>query len=304
MKNIIKRAVAAAAAAMVVLSLSINVFAEPSPTPRTKPGSSTSTSQSTESKADDNETKKETAAPKRASATQAPETPAQSSTVESKGASKGSVFLWFLLSVIVNTIISFAVANRYYKLSKKTTHVQSEIRALRRDIEEKFVGSVGGFTEPAVDITNTNDDYSSSAEGIKVTPSSYAGSSDEPEDVYKEWEAQFAAKRAERRAAVKARPTAVEDEYDNNEAAQEDDTPRISTRKYQPSRKGSERKSVRERLEERRNSAAIDADNDIDDEDIEEKEGGLMEKVGSVGTKAKNLLSGIFPLGNDDEDDE
>ena len=69
--------------------------------------------------------------------------------------SKGWAVFWFIFTIIINAIISFWIGNRFYKLSKKDNHLSFEIRALRKDIEEKFVNNVGGFSEQEVDIKNT-----------------------------------------------------------------------------------------------------------------------------------------------------
>jgi hypothetical protein len=226
-------------------------------------------------------------------------TPAPATTTNKSYTTKGGAFLWFLLSIIVNTIISFAIANRFYKLTKKSNHVQAELRALRRDIEEKFADNIDGFAEPAFDITNTNDDYSSSNDGIKMTPASSVSSGDEPEDIYKEWEAQFGAKRAQRRAAIKAEPVVdTEESYDEDEVEEESE-PRPSKKTYQPKRKSApkqERKSVKERLAARK----AEREEEIDDEIDEEIEEGI---AGKVGGKAKKLLGGLFPF-DEGEDEE
>lgn len=45
---------------------------------------------------------------------------------------------------------SFWIGNRFYKLSKKGNSFHLKSRALRKDIEEKFVNNVGGFSEQEV----------------------------------------------------------------------------------------------------------------------------------------------------------
>ena len=52
--------------------------------------------------------------------------------------SKGWAVFWFIFTIIINAIISFWIGNRFYKLSKKDNHLSFEIRALRKDIEEKL----------------------------------------------------------------------------------------------------------------------------------------------------------------------
>lgn len=83
--------------------------------------------------------------------------------------SKGWAVFWFIFTIIINAIISFWIGNRFYKLSKKDNHLSFEIRALRKDIEEKFVNNVGGFSEQEVDIKNLNESLALDDEGLKPT---------------------------------------------------------------------------------------------------------------------------------------
>ena len=76
------------------------------------------------------------------------------------GVSFATVFLMFALAVIINAAVSFVISNRFYGMSKKDSHLQAEIRALRRDINEKFTGSVKEIKEKAADVTNNNKNYS------------------------------------------------------------------------------------------------------------------------------------------------
>lgn len=82
--------------------------------------------------------------------------------------SVGTMIIWLIISVLINAGISFWIGNRFYRLSKKDTHLTSEVRALRRDVEEKFLMSVGGFAEQETDISNANEDYSRDGEGITM----------------------------------------------------------------------------------------------------------------------------------------
>lgn len=80
-------------------------------------------------------------------------------TKESGKMSTGGVILMFFLAVILNAGISFSISNRFYKMSKKDSHLQSEIRALRRDIDEKFSGNVKEIKESGSVVKNTNPSY-------------------------------------------------------------------------------------------------------------------------------------------------
>ena len=64
---------------------------------------------------------------------------------------------------------AFGLETDFYKLSKKDNHLSFEIRALRKDIEEKFVNNVGGFSEQEVDIKNLNESLALDDEGLKPT---------------------------------------------------------------------------------------------------------------------------------------
>ncbi len=85
--------------------------------------------------------------------------PSDTESRQRSGVSFGTVFLLFVLSILINAGISFIVANRFYGMSKKDTKIQSEIRALRRDIAEKFTGSVTEIKEKSASVTNTNKNY-------------------------------------------------------------------------------------------------------------------------------------------------
>lgn len=206
--------------------------------------------------------------------TTAVETASPQSGNESKGVSKGGMFLWFLLSVIVNGIISFAIGNRFYKISRRESHVTSEIRALRRDVEEKFVGNVGGFAESEFDVSNSNEDYSMDEEGIRMTPASSQPRSAEADDMFKKWEEQ----RAQRRAALK-RTVETAPEFED-----EDDDVKV----YSPSKKHKKKYQPKR-------TAIIE---DEDDEDLYEEDikGSGFDAVKG---KAKEFLGDIFPFKED-----
>lgn len=134
--------------------------------------------------------------------------------------SVGTMIIWLIISVLINAGISFWIGNRFYRLSKKDTHLTSEVRALRRDVEEKFLMSVGGFAEQETDISNANEDYSRDGEGItmqrrqrqeEVSPA-------EEDELLRKWEGRMNARQSA------ARPTA-ETRYEPN-----------VRRKYQPTR--------------------------------------------------------------------
>lgn len=74
--------------------------------------------------------------------------------------SNGVIFLLFILSIVISAGISFAISSRFYNMVKRDNRVQSELRALRRDIEDKFSSGVKKISESAAEIKNTNENYS------------------------------------------------------------------------------------------------------------------------------------------------
>lgn len=178
---------------------------------------------------------------------------------EKKSVSVGTMILWLLISVIINTAISFWVGNRFYRLSKKDTHITSEIRALRRDIEEKFPQSVGGFAEQATDIENTNEDYSINGEGITMPrrQRSAQPTKEQEDELLKKWESRQSNRtQASNRAASGFEPN--------------------RRKKYQPTRE----------------------EINPDFEDYEDEEEDTESKSG-IKSKAKEILNDIFPFKED-----
>ncbi|MBQ7574042.1 MAG: hypothetical protein IJT23_07250 [Clostridia bacterium] len=74
--------------------------------------------------------------------------------------STGMIFLIIFIVILINAVISFAISHRFYKLSRKDSHLQNEIRALRRDIDEKFTGNIKAVKEPSLTVVNENKNYS------------------------------------------------------------------------------------------------------------------------------------------------
>ena len=289
-----KKIFAAFVIAVMALSGAAAVTAaSPSPSPtatataRPRPDSGSSqTSGSTKSDNSQDSSKNESSNSK-SSGTEAEKTPAVNVTpppaVETaspqtvsnkKYTTRGGAFGWFLLSVIVNAALSFAIGNRFYKMSKKDTRSVSEIRALRRDVEEKFEASVGNIAEQDIDITNSNPDYSSDADGIKAhtqTPEE----SETAEEIFKKWEKQLSAQRAERRAAIResVKPKSTEEVVNEEDEHQEHDV-----KAYKPRRDMSFEEEDTE---------------DFDEGDYEDENGG---KLDSIKSKAKELITDIFPF--------
>lgn len=194
----------------------------------------------------------------------------------SKYLTKGSAAFWFVFTIVVNVAISFWIGNRFYRLSKKDNHMSGEIRALRKDIEEKFVKSVGGFAEAEIDINNLNESLAMDDDGIKPVEkqTAFREVSAEEEERFRKWEEAQSKSKAER-----VRPkSSVKEELDGDLK----DVKKIRRKNYQPER-------------DRR------AD-DFDDEDSAEDLGETKEikiKGEGVKSKAKEILGDIFPFKED-----
>ncbi len=188
---------------------------------------------------------------------------------------KGAAAVWFILLVIVNAAISFWIGNRFYRLSKKDNHISADIRALRKDIEEKFVKSVGGFTEQETDIENLNESLALDDEGIKTPERQpvYREVSAEEEERFRRWEEAQAKPKRER-----VRPKSAVREELNEDL---DDVRKIRRKNYQPERA-------------RKND---DFDTEENEDLGETKE--IKLKGESVKSKAKEILGDIFPFKED-----
>lgn len=197
-----------------------------------------------------------------------------------KAATKSSGgFWWFLLSVAVNFVISCWVANRFYRMSKKSTQSSAEIRALRKDIEEKFAGTLKDISEPAIEVINRNESYARSDEGL-VMPErkSHVELNEDELEMMRRWDS--------KRTASKPEPEEEEDDY-------AEDVPARNSfkRSYQPARR----------------SAGIEFE---DDEQYDDSEGHEARRpsrrplnkdkaasaFSSAKNKAKNLLGNVFPF--------
>ena len=188
-----------------------------------------------------------------------------------KYASKGSVAIWFILSILINAVLSFMIGNRFYKLAKKESHVTPEIRALRRDLEEKFANSVGGFSEMETDVVNTNDNYSMNG-SIKMPDRKSTDFASDSEDVFKKWEDRMQQRRAPKRA-VEAEDDIIEEEEEQPK------------RKFRPKREQAQ---------------PIDNEDEYTDEDSDEEyEDEEPSRLESAKKKAKGILGDLFPFKED-----
>lgn len=122
---------------------------------------------------------------------------------------KGGAFGMFLLTVLVSAVLSFLISYRFYKMNRMDNHVMAEIRALKRDIDTKMSGTVGGFSEYETKTTNNNPSFAREGRPVRRTQQAGDGS-----DMYAKWESQInstprstqdTARRAERNTERAAR---------------------------------------------------------------------------------------------------
>ena len=183
---------------------------------------------------------------------------------------KGGAAIWFILILLANGAFSFWVGNRFYRLSKKDNHVSAEIRALRRDIDDKFVKSVDGFAEQEISVENLNESL-----GIKISASeapkrsAVKELSPEEEERFRRWEESQSKQKTER--VRTARPTLREELEEDF-----DDVKTPGKRDYKPRR-------------EETAPASNKADN--------LGETKVIKPMGEgVKNKAKEILGDIFPF--------
>lgn len=105
----------------------------------------------------------------------------------SPGVSVKTVIILLILTLIINAVISFFISNRFYKMSKRDGHLQSEIRALRRDIDDKFSSRITELNERSVSVKNNNPSYARADDAItyKEEPS------DAVSEIAKRWNIQI-----------------------------------------------------------------------------------------------------------------
>ena len=213
-------------------------------------------------------------------------------------------FLWFLLSVVVNFVISCWIGNRFYRLARKSNQSSAEIRALRKDIEEKFGSTLKDISEPALEVMNQNENYARSDEGLTMPDRQRKIEiNDEEREIFRKWDAQRANSRA---GARNTRPAEREEDFesDYDDYENEEERPaRQSTRRnsYQPTRRSS--------------GIRFDDDDEgydeYDDEDYddrrsysgsrpsqmsERREKSTSNKVNKAKGRAKDFLSNVFPF--------
>lgn len=193
----------------------------------------------------------------------------------SKYLTKGGAAFWFIFTVVLNTALSFAIGNRFYRISRKDNHVSSEIRALRKDIDEKFIRNIAGFAEAEVNISNNNESYAD-GDGIKMPDkqSPLREISSEEEERFRRWEEAQSQPRSERRQSS-APKSVLKEELDE----ELNDVKKINRKNYQPKR---------DRMREE----------DMSEDDFEATR-EIKLSGGAVKNKAKEILGDIFPFKED-----
>lgn len=165
MKSIFKKLIITMCAMSVTLTVAATAVSA-TMTPRSGPND---TSSVTDTVKGDSGSKTTTA---RQNVAQEPDnvtTQAASQTVTAKKyLTKWGGFWWFLLSVIVNFILSCWISNRFYRLAKRNTQGSAEIRALRKDIEEKFASTLVDINEPMTEVVNRNENYAMHDDGMEM----------------------------------------------------------------------------------------------------------------------------------------
>lgn len=216
-------------------------------------------------------------------------------------------FLWFLLSVVVNFIISCWVGNRFYRLSKRSNQSSAEIRALRKDIEEKFGSTLKDISEPAVEVMNQNENYARTDEGLTMPDrQSRIEINDEEREIFRRWDAQRASSRKSQRSTRSRMDNEdeFEPDYDEYDDEKEERESRSSKRRnaYQPTRRSSGIK-----FDDEDEYDEYDDEYDEDEERYSSsgrrpahmnnrREKSTTSKASKAKGKAKDFLSNVFPF--------
>ncbi|MCH5211689.1 MAG: hypothetical protein J1G06_01605 [Oscillospiraceae bacterium] len=207
-----------------------------------------------------------------------------------KTSSKGSGwsgFFWFILSVIVNFIISCWVGNRFYRMARRSAQGSAEIRALRKDIEEKFAGTITDISEPATEVINRNENYARNDDGITMPErKSHVELNSDELEMMRRWDAR-------RSAAKPARAAEREDDFEEEE-----------------NEPASSRRPVRSAYQPTRRSSGIEFEDEDGYDEDEDPRGArrpsrMPEKkekstasgaISNAKNKAKDFLSNVFPF--------
>ncbi len=276
MKSLIKKitvAVCIAASSITFVTATVSATDQPRPLPGTQATETTKKSSGEQSASTEAST----------NTTQSMAQASVSTTANKKYLTNLGAFGWFALSVAVNFILSCWIGNKYYNLAVRSSQSSNEIRALRKDIEEKFASTLTDVEDRSVEVMNRNENYSRTDEGISMPEHRvHVEMNDEERETMRKWDKSRITQR------VIAKEEAELNVEDDEEEAYE---PRPSKREYQPTRRAS----------------GIDfEDDEYDDEDYDDyRENRFSHKsekrqkssIAKATNKAKDFLNNVFPFG-------
>ena len=203
-------------------------------TARPAPGANTTVT----SNADVSENAQNTATSTTGGASEPTSVTTQATGTSSKYLSKWGGFFWFIASVIVNFFVACWVGNRFYRLARRSAQSSAEIRALRKDIEEKFASTLKDINEPVTEVVNSNESYVRNAEGIEMPENRPTVEiNDEEREILGRWDtrraamAEIRAEEASRRAYAPDREASGIQFEDDDDTAEENASPVRATLK-------------------------------------------------------------------------
>ena len=285
MKSFFKKlmsTVCAVATSAVLLTASVTALAAEAPRSLDEAGSAVTDTVNTSTGTDGS-----VSSASNASTSTAANNVAQSAGKKSSNKGSGlSGFLWFILSVVVNFILSCWVGNRFYRMARRNAQGSAEIRALRKDIEEKFASTITDISEPATEVINRNENYSRNDDGITMPErKSHVELNEDELEMMKRWD-------AGRPSSRQSREAETEDDFEDDE---EELTParRPARSSYQPTRR----------------SSGIEFDDEDEEDDEQPRETRRPARmpqrkakpaapgaISNAKNKAKDFLSNVFPF--------
>lgn len=222
MKHLFKKLIMTMCVASVITTVAAtSVFA--TMTPRSGPNDTSSSVTDTVKDTDSKGTKATSATSAADEPTNVTTQAANQNVTAKKYLTKWGGFFWFLLSVIVNFIISCWISNRFYRLAKRNTQGSAEIRALRKDIEERFASTLTNINEPITEVINNNENYARTDDGMEMPDRKPTVEiNDEEREMLGKWDMKRAAHKSEenKNTYEMRRPSSVirfEDEEDETE---------------------------------------------------------------------------------------
>ena len=195
MKNIFKKLIVTISVISVTLTVvGVSVFATQDARPMPNSGASVTDTV----KSNNNDSSAPSSSVSATGGAQAPTQIQTEATPSKTYLTKWGGFFWFILSIIVNFILSCWISNRFYRLAKRNTQGSAEIRALRKDIEEKFASTLTDINEPATEIVNRNENYARTDDGIEMPDRKPTVEIDEAgREMLGKWDMQRTAQRSE-----------------------------------------------------------------------------------------------------------